>query len=74
MSSASILTGKPDDNIYRGLISSDPSEKTILRLIELKKMELVKRLLNDPNVEEEKKELWRASIRDFMKYINDNLS
>jgi len=71
---SSILIGKSDDNIYRDLISADPSEKLIFGLIEFKKMELVKRLLNDPNVEEEKKELWRASIRDFMKYINDNLS
>ncbi|HNV53281.1 MAG TPA: hypothetical protein PLH91_05045 [Tenuifilaceae bacterium] len=74
MSSATILTGKSDDNIYRDLVSLDPSEKLILGLIENKKLELVKRLLNDPNIDEERKKLWNASIKDFMKYVNDNLN
>jgi len=71
MAIGDILKGKSDNEIYQGLVSLEPNDEIFYKTLKFKKLHLLKKLITDSNVDEQKRNIWKQLICDHKKYIND---
>ncbi len=70
------LKPKSDDEIYKGLVSSEPNDELFYKTLKLKKLHLLKRLIADSSVDKIKRNLWQQFLNELSslkQYINDSL-
>jgi len=74
MSIETLLKPKSDEEFYKILTTLDPCDELILFLIKYKRLGLTNILLNNSNVDDLKKNLWKKTLYEFRKYVNENIN